>query len=71
MKKGIRKVKTWYGTKYGVVNLDAKPVITFENGVKKTKYKSTEIDVLESKNGLLLFPLTSEGLKEAKAALTK
>lgn len=61
--KGIRKVKTWHGLNYGIVNLNTKPVFSPRG---KLLYTPKEIDVLSSENGPLLFPYTKEGLAKAK-----
>lgn len=68
---GVRKVKTWDGLKWGVVDLTTKSIFHIGNkGESILTYKSTDIDVVEYKENKLdqiaLFPLTKEGLLKAK-----
>jgi hypothetical protein len=64
--KSIRIIKTWHGLRYGIVNLNTKPVFSPKG---KLLYKSKEIDVLSSESGPLLFSYNKEGLQKAKEVL--
>jgi hypothetical protein len=61
---GIRKVKTFHGVKYAVVNLKTKNVLGKDG--KTTKFFSKEIDVVETKDKVLVFDFTLEGLQQAR-----
>lgn len=73
MKLGIRKVKTWDGLKYGVVEVGVtstrKKAMSSKEEELKEKYKNMPDageDVLETKNGLALFPYDAVGLEGAR-----
>ncbi|MEL3959447.1 hypothetical protein NST17_20050 [Caldifermentibacillus hisashii] len=69
---GLRKVKTWNGLKWGVVDLLSKDVFHTRSKDEKEVllFRSSEIDVIEytldKKDYVALFPLTHEGYIQAK-----
>lgn len=62
----IKKIKTWYGTKYAVVEEHVSEV-SDEDGNKSTErnYFAVEYKV-GKKVSPAIFPLTDEGLKKAR-----
>jgi hypothetical protein len=67
---GVRKVKTFNGLKYGVVDLRTQDLVA--NKDEAPKFYAKEIDVAETKNSknswgiVLQFDLTEEGLGQAR-----
>jgi hypothetical protein len=70
MKLGIRKVKTFNGLKYGVIDVNTKLNLDVKKG-EKPKYTVNDVDVIEVKNGIALFDYNEDGLNKARKLKTE